>query len=487
MGDDRQRSQRPTSKLSRAESATSLRSEMPEAEQVGEAMLQRVGPSSTDLAQTLVATDSATRSRMVNSLQQARGNGYVQRMIGQVQRAPGKTFDETEDAEVQGRWSSDSLSVKETGDWRQTNIYGKWTMRAKAALATKDMASTAKGLKDWIRRYEAHERWKANKKGDEPPDPGEAPAELTAALVPQKGKPKDAWPALAAPPSPTYRSVHEYKVKLPSGKSYTYTDKPVRADNPYLINDTGVGRGGRVAGKRKDIDAIFDAAGIIDATVRKVMKKVSTKEGGFEAINTYDTGFVSVGFIQFTTGKAGTGSLSGVLREMKASAPKEFDTYFYQLGIDVDAKGLVVVAPSSGKQLRGQAAVQAIMDDKRLTAVFQNAGTESRGFQAAQIVRAKAAYYRSDANFTVKSGKVTISGQYADVLKSEAGKVAIMDRTVQRGAGSSDTAFKKVCARLVKKHKLRTVEDLAAHEREIISAIQNRIKVLTQADLTQPS
>ena len=73
-------------------------------------------------------------------------------------------------------------------------------------------------------------------------------------------------------------------------------------------------------------------------------------------------------------GADGTGSLAEVLREMKTSNPADFATYFHSMGIDVDSVALTVVDPATGTILRGGDAVTKVMDDKRLTAVFQRAG-----------------------------------------------------------------------------------------------------------------
>ncbi len=74
-------------------------------------------------------------------------------------------------------------------------------------------------------------------------------------------------------------------------------------------------------------------------------------EGGFESVNTYDTGWVSIGFIQFITGERGTGSLMEVLACLKKDNPEEYDRYFRRFGIDFDDRGiLVVVDPSTAAE-----------------------------------------------------------------------------------------------------------------------------------------
>ena len=238
-----------------------------------------------------------------------------------------------------------------------------------------------------------------------------------------------AFTALGAPPTPSMRPVHKYDVTLPgTTTAISFRDDPVNPTYAYLTNETGVGRGGTKLTNRSDAAAIFTAAGITDATVIKVMTKVSAEEGGFEAVNTYDTGFISIGFIQFISGADGSGFLADVLREMKTSNPADFATYFHSMGIDVDSVALTVVNPATGTILRGSDAVTKVMDDKRLTAVFQRAGADSLSFRAAQVKRAQAAYYLAPKSFAVWSAQagVTITGNYQDVLTSEAGKVALM-------------------------------------------------------------
>src|SRR5207248_1228349 len=58
-----------------------------------------------------------------------------------------------------------------------------------------------------------------------------------------------------------------------------------------------------------ELDSLFSAAGL-NATEQHVMKAISKLEGGFETVNTYDTGYVSIGFIQFVTLDTGRESLS---------------------------------------------------------------------------------------------------------------------------------------------------------------------------------
>ena len=322
-------------------------------------------------------------------------------------------WSDAEAAAIRTLYVGGAYTTTATGNVRQTHTYALWRARAAALLHGKPAAERTAG-NTWLAAHEAHEEWVARgSTGTDPGTPGALPT---------------AFSSIGAPPTPSIRVVHSYSVTLPgTTAAIRYRDDPVAPAYAYLINETGVAHTGQKLSSRSDAAAIFTAAGITDLTVRKVMTKVSTQEGGFEAVNTYDTGYISVGFIQFASGADGTGSLASVLSEMKTSYAADFATYFHNLGIDVDAVGLTVVDPQTGNILRGSAAVRKVMDDKRLTAVFQRAGTDSRSFQAAQVKRAKAQYYLASQSFTVTqatpgAGNITITGHYEDVLTSEAGK-----------------------------------------------------------------
>jgi len=100
------------------------------------------------------------------------------------------------------------------------------------------------------------------------------------------------------------------------------------------------------------IDHLFRLAGV-EPKVANVMKAVSALEGGFESINTYDTGFVSVGFIQFASLKAGAGSLGVMMLRYKTADSSDFDRDFRQFGVDVTSSGqLAVLDPHRAKNFR---------------------------------------------------------------------------------------------------------------------------------------
>ncbi|HEX4419631.1 MAG TPA: hypothetical protein VH165_17075 [Kofleriaceae bacterium] len=416
--------------------------------------------------------------------------------------ASGEVYSAGDAKAVQDNWTAHGAE-SESDTQVKTSQFRAWMDHASAAITTATKlksnpigADHANELRTWIKKFDLHEKWRVNSSGKEPEDPGAVPADLPA--LSYAGKP------LGAPPV-AYVKAKQYDVTTVDGDKRTYTD---HVQSPNTTSDTGVGDSGKVGGAAKIAD-VFDKAGVPSpdpATVKKVFSILSSLEGKFDAINTYDAGYVSAGFIQFITAKDGKGSLSSVLRDMKAKAPAEFNTYFHSVGIDVDAKGLVVVDPASGGVLHGEPAVQKVMDDKRLTAAFQAAGAKSSEFQYAQARTAYAQYYVPDHSFSValsvkdpanaaKKKQVTLTGHYSDVLKSEAGKVASVDRGVQHGTGGGHGSggaagrFLDACQAVVDKHQLTDAVDvatLATYEAEIVPRMHNRYAESSDGTLTQP-
>lgn len=284
---------------------------------------------------------------------------------------------------------------------------------------------------------------------------------------------------------------------------YTVTFAPEDAPAPFVYEDgidfgkrdnyyayyrqrNGVIRPGRPVrdvsgGEQKHLEAIFARAGR-SGFERRVLQAVSQYEGGFEAINTYDTGYISVGFIQFITAADGTGSLSEVLQRYKSDDPAGFQKDFRRFGIDV-APGpvLVCVNTVTGAELRGAEAVRQVIDDKRLTAVFERAAAFD-GFRLAQVAVARALYWPGEDTFPLPSGAGTV--RVADVVRSEAGMATLMDKKVNRG---NIRDFADVAGRIMSERGLSDPRDLAQYERPIIAAMKYRGDFLSDATLSQPA
>jgi hypothetical protein len=395
-----------------------------------------------------------------------------------------------------------------------TGVYQKWfthdfpagvaiekKKKANQRTLTDAQVTTAQ---NWVKTFDGHEKWKVLQQGPEPTVPDPIPQDVVTLAASGSGKNKQGNPIRSGnPPAKTYEKPTKYEVTAPDGTKFIYEDHVHTTDGLYVEFDDGVGNSGKTGGASK-IESVYNNSGVQASspqTVKKVFTVLSDLEGKFDAINTYDTGYVSAGFIQFISKSDGQGPLAAVLRDMKAKAPAEFKTYFQDLGIDVDNAGISVVDQDSTTDalLHGNAAVTKIRTDKRYTAKFQYAGAKSAEYQYAQARIAYKQYYFPDMNFSLdldvpdppppkKTKKVTVTGKYRDVLKSEAGKVASVDRCVQRGEPNARKTFHDACQEVVIANALTnpTVEDLAQHQLDIVKKMKNRKDVLSDSTLSQP-
>ncbi len=352
-------------------------------------------------------------------------------------------------------------------------------VRAVAALKKTDPA-TALTWQRWWDAFYAAQKAQAVGAATVPPDPGPA----LDALITAVGSP---CPALFERVTPTRYTVTFSPADAPA--PFVYEDAIDFAARPayyaYYRQKNGVIRAGKhvteyAGDAKKRIDALFAKAGR-SPFEQHVLQAVSRYEGGFEAINTYDTGFVSVGFLQFITAIDGTGSLSEVLRQYKTDAPIGFQGDFRRFGIDVAADGVVVcVDPATGSEARGAEAVRRLIDDKRLTAVFERAAAGD-GFRLAQVAVARSHYWPADDMITLALPLPPI--RVGDVIRSEAGIATLMDRKVNRG---NIRDLSEVAQRVVTDKGIRDPRDLAKYERMLVVAMKYRGDFLADLTLTQP-
>ncbi|MCW3094471.1 MAG: hypothetical protein JWL77_89 [Chthonomonadaceae bacterium] len=307
-----------------------------------------------------------------------------------------------------------------------------------------------------------------------PPAPGPIPADLLAAT----GNP----PAFASAVAPLLTTVTfddgetlNYPSHIALPKSFAY----------YRFPQGTVAYGPRLTDlPQADVDALFKVAGMTPSEQR-IAFAVSKLEGGFESVNTYDTGYVSVGFIQFITHEDGKHSLAEVLLREKTEHADDFAHDFHAFGLDVTPDGVfTAVDPATGAELAGAEAVRKTVDDKRLVAVFQRAGRHSMAFRAAQIEVAKAHYWPTEDTFTITVNGQMVTGKVSDVISSEAGIATLFDRKVNRG---SIKPFEEVLAKVMTAHNVTQLKDVVPYEKEIVAALKYRTDYLQDPTLSQPN
>jgi hypothetical protein len=275
-------------------------------------------------------------------------------------------------------------------------------------------------------------------------------------------------------------------VMFPDGDSINLNDNPpMRHRYAYYRFSEGVmSAGARVKDlSQEEMDDLFKQAGV-SASEQRVMKAVSLLEGGFDSVNTYDTGYVSVGLIQFACLSGGGGSLGAVLRRQKLAYPSAFERDFRQYGLDVTDDGLLLALDLlTGEQLEGAEAAKKIIEDKRLIAVFQKAGRLSREFRISQLQIAKEQYYPAGDTITVNSGRGVLTGRISDFISSEAGMATLMDRKVNTGKVDP---LASVVAQFVNQTGVSSLAELSAYERNIVQAVKFRKDYLQDSSLSQP-
>ena len=397
-----------------------------------------------------------------------------------------------------GRYAAEApTDVDRRGVWqvRITPAGSVWLWgltRGKKVPPTQNATSPWEG---WIAAKVRHDRWEALRTAraanhdatgrddlpkpdaatpiQEPPLPGAMPHDLLAAVGP--------CPQMAEAVAPLQHTVAFDDLTL------VYQDNTkMSARYAYYRFPAGVSSMGVPVRTMppEAIDAVFRDAGIAEGPAR-VMKAVSILEGGFESVNTYDTGYVSVGFIQFASLKEGAGSLGAVLRSFKAADPLGFAADFHRFGVEVDeASHLVVVDPTSGAVAVGSDANARIIEDKRLIAVFGRAGGKSEGFRAAQVRAAKAIYWPSEDRVNVVLNGVPTPVRVGDLVTSEAGLATLFDRKVNTGHVD---ALGDAASRVAAAQGITTVEDLAKFEKPIVALARYRKDYLADPSLGQPA
>ncbi len=174
----------------------------------------------------------------------------------------------------------------------------------------------------------------------------------------------------------------------------------------------------------------------------RALQWVSTHEGKFDAINGYDRGIFSYGFIQFVGALAHGSSLTRVLASMKTNAPTQFARIFRAVGIDVEGN-VVSVLDDRGAALRGDDAYLYIQRNVALNGAFIAAGFDP-ALVREQLRMANALYVQPALNFqlTLSVGGLTIRiPRLQEILNSEAILTAVIAIAINQGTGGMSRIF----------------------------------------------
>ena len=200
---------------------------------------------------------------------------------------------------------------------------------------------------------------------------------------------------------------------------------------------------------------------------------ISSFEGGFDAIQTYDRAKFSWGFIQF----AATGGLPRLLHDLKTQAPDVFAECFGAAGIDSRDGRLTI--RQRGRIVSGRRVHDWLHDDPSLWTPFLRASSRSQ-VQDVQVMNAYQYYYAHPLKAVVSmAGRdVTLAALFAD---SECARAVVCDRAVNRGVGHATVLFRTAVRRCDARDAgdvatiLASVRDMEAQDAARIDALVHQI------------
>lgn len=199
----------------------------------------------------------------------------------------------------------------------------------------------------------------------------------------------------------------------------------------------------------------------LSKTQAAALEYVSSHEGKYDAINSYDGGIFSYGSVQFVGAAEHGGSLNRVLAGMKTYAPAKFAQVFQQVGID-SAAGVTTVLDESGRLLSGDEAWLYIQKTVPLYGAFIRAGFDP-DLVLEQLRAANDLYVQPALNFrlnlTINGVKITVP-RLRDILSSEGLLTALIAIAINRGTGSMGRMVGEILTTLATTHNLSTPEAL---------------------------
>lgn len=247
-------------------------------------------------------------------------------------------------------------------------------------------------------------------------------------------------------------------VPLPNGGTVLANMRDNLTNSRYMVYPNGILYPGQST-LALDVSMI-QSVGLTWAQA-KALQYVSTHEGKFDAINSYDKGVFSYGFIQFVGAAASGASLNRLLVSMEANAPAQFARIFQRVGIDTES-GVVTVLNDDGYKLRGDEAWFYIQRNPRLYGAFIQAGFEP-SLVREQLRMANALYVQPALNYKLFLNVAGIAIQVPrlnDILTSEAILTVVIALAVNQGNGGMSRIVADAVSRVAAQMRLNTLATL---------------------------
>lgn len=263
-------------------------------------------------------------------------------------------------------------------------------------------------------------------------------------------------------------------VPLPGGGQVVANMRDNLTNSAHMVYPQGIMYAGQ---SRIELStATIQSVGLSVAQA-KALQYVSTHEGSFDAINSYDKAIFSYGFIQFTGAAAVGASLNRVLASMEANAPNAFQNIFKRVGIDTEGVGknaLVTVLDDNGSKRSGDNAWLYIQRNVPLYGAFIQAGFES-SLVREQLRMANELYVQPALNFklNVTVGGINISvPRLNDILTSEAAMTIVIALAINQGNGGMSRIVADAVSRVATQRRLNSLSTLRQiNEREVFETV----------------
>ena len=183
------------------------------------------------------------------------------------------------------------------------------------------------------------------------------------------------------------------------------------------------------------ITAAADKLQAVPESNLRVMEAVSENEGKFEAVNTWDNAFLSIGLFQWTAGVGSeAGELAALLWRLMEHFPDTYHKYFGQYGLEPHG-----VRERAGSVARGYLKLDGqLLGDAEDKNVLRSLPWAYRCWLAAKnenfrIVQLEHALSRVDSFYQTDNRRVR--GKYVgDYITSEYGVAQLLDQHVNRPA-----------------------------------------------------
>jgi peptidoglycan endopeptidase LytF len=261
-------------------------------------------------------------------------------------------------------------------------------------------------------------------------------------------------------------------VPLLNGQTVTANMRDNLTNSAHMVYSNGIMYGGQ-SNIQLDVNSI-QSVGLTPQSA-SALQYVSTHEGKFDAINSYDKAIFSYGFIQFVGAAAPGGSLNRVIESMKRNAPGAFSQVFQSVGIDSQG-GTTTVLDDSGRALSGDQAWLYIQQNVPLYGAFVQAGFDP-SLVLEQLRMANTLYVQPALNYKLSFtvGGITVNvPRLQDLLTSEAILTAVIAIAINQGSGGMSRIVADAVSQVAAQQQISNPQDLAhIDQRAVCETIAN--------------